>query len=115
MNLILMSFVATNLLFMTFFVLGRCFIFKEDKNPNLRAHYAAFLGALLVLYFISIITVIAASAFHHSYLPIGLVAFIIAPFIIGNKARYEKLSFYSNVQLAMFFISLLASYILIKF
>ncbi len=114
MNLILQAFFVINLMFIATFVLGRCFVFKQKNNPNLTALFSIILGLLFVLYFISIISVVGIALFHHKYFAIFLLAFIPMPFIIGQKATYEKLRFYSNLQLAMFFASLLASYIIFK-
>ncbi len=115
MNLIWYIFVVINLLFISAFVLGRCFIFKQKNRPNLTAGYSIFLGVLFLLYFVSILGVVGVSILHQEYFSIFLLVFIAAPFLIGEKATYEKLGFYSNLQLAMFFASLLVSYILIKF
>jgi hypothetical protein len=114
MNLILQIFMAINLTFILAFTFGRCFIFNQKLNPKLKSVFSIFLGTILVFYFISIIAVVGASVLHQKYIPICLLAFIPIPFIIGEKATYEKLELYSNMQLAMFFVSLFASYLLLK-
>jgi len=114
MNFMLLFFLIMNLLFISMFVIGRCFIFKPKQKPTLKAGFSLLLGFLFLFYFISILGVVGISLLHHKYLAISLLAFIAIPFIIGKKATYEKLHFYSNLQLIMFLVSLLASYVLIK-
>lgn len=114
MKLILITFLIINIIFIKSFILGRCFVFKQKGKPNLTAIYAVFLGVLFLLYFISIISVVAVSLMHHKYIALVLLAFIAMPFIIGQKATYEKLRFYSNIQLLMLFFSLIATFIILK-
>lgn len=114
MNLILMAFLAMNLIFIATFVIAKCFIFKLEQSAKLQAHFSLVLGFLFLFYFISIIGVVGISLLHHKYLPLCLIGFIVIPFVIGQKATYKKIRFYSNLQLAMFFLSLLASFLLIK-
>lgn len=113
MNLILYSFMAINLLFIIAFTLGRWFIFKQKNKPNLIAGYSVFLGMLFLAYFISILLVVGISLLHQKYFSLFLLIFIMMPFILGKKVTYKKLRFYSNLQLALFFVSLLISYFLI--
>lgn len=114
MKLILIAFLLITLFLAKSFVFGRCFVFKQKQKPKLLAGYSLFLGVLLVAYFISIISVVGVLLFHHQYFSILLLSFIALTFVIGRKATYEKLRFYSNIQLVMFFASLLATYILVK-
>lgn len=115
MNLISNIFFAITLLFITAFILGRCFVFKQKNRPNLTAGYSILLGVLFLLYFISIIGFVGVSLLHQKYFSIFLLVFIAIPFVIGEKATYEKIRFYSNLQLAMFLVSLFAVYFLIRF
>ena len=114
MKLILVAFFVITLFLAKAFIFGRCFVFKQKHRPNLLAGYSLFLGVLFLFYFISILGVVGVSLLNHKYISICLLAFIAAPFVIGKKVTYEKLSFYSNLQLMTFFASMLASYILIK-
>jgi hypothetical protein len=110
MNLILNIFFAITLLFITAFIFGRFFVFKQKNRPNLTAGYSILLGVMFLLYFISIIGVVGVSLLHQKYFSIFLLVFIAIPFIIGEKATYEKIRFYSNLQLFMFLVSLFTAY-----
>ena len=90
------------------FIVGRCFIFKLDKKPNLKAKYSLFLGFIFFFYFLSIIAFVGISLVQQQYFSICLLVFIIIPFVIGKIATYEKLRFYSNLQIAMFFASIVS-------
>lgn len=114
MNLISIFFYSISVIFIILFIFGRCFVFNLDKKIDLKSKYSLFLGFILFFYFISIIALVGMSLVNQQYFSLCLLVFIIIPFVIGKKATYEKLRFYSNLQLAMFFAGIL-SCILIKF
>ena len=113
MNLISISFYSISTIFIIMFIVGRCFIFKLDKKPNLKAKYSLFLVFVFLFYFLSIIVFVGSSLVQQQYFSLCLLVFIIIPFVIGKKATYEKLRFYSNLQIAVVFASIV-SCVLIK-
>lgn len=114
LNLALKIFLIINSVFLLLFVLGRGFVFNQVKNPNLQAGYALLLGVFFLPYFFMIAAIVLFSIFRHEFLPVGLAIFIFLPFLIGQKATYEKLNFYSNIQLASFLASAAFTFVLLK-
>lgn len=113
-NTALIVFLAINIVFIILFLLGKEVIFKIKNNPNLIAGYALLLGVMFILYFLSIFFVVTISFISHKFLPLSLLGFVFLPFIIGKKVTYEKLDFYSNLQLAVFFASSILALIFLK-
>lgn len=114
MNLALKVFLLINTIFIALFVLGREVIFKLEKRPKLHAGYAVILGVFFFPYFLAIVGIVLFSVFKQEFLPVCLVLFIFVPFLIGQKATYEKLNFYSNMQLASFLGSAAFALVLLK-
>ncbi len=113
-NLALISFLAINIVFIVLFFVGKKFIFKIKSNPNLTAGYALLLGIMFVLYFLSVFVVVISSIVAHKFLPVILLVFVFLPFVIGKKVTYEKLNFYSNLQLVTFLFSLILGLVFLK-
>lgn len=113
-NLALVGFLTINIVFIILFALGKEIVFKMKNNPNLTAGYALLLGVLFVMYFLAIFAVVIAAILSHKFLPISLLVFVFLPFVIGKKVTYEKLGFYSNLQLAAFFLSMIFGLIFLK-
>lgn len=114
MNTALIIFLTINAIFMLLFFTGKEFIFKIKNNPNLIAGYALLLGILFILYFFAIFSVVTVSVVSHKFPPAILLAFVFLPFFIGKKVTYEQLDFYSNLQLAIFFLSFALGLIFLK-
>lgn len=114
MNLALKAFLLVNFAFIILFAFGKEFVFKHVKNPNFHAVYALLLGVLFLPYFGIIAGIVLLSIFSREILPVFLALFVFLPFLIGQKATYEKLNLYSNLQLASFLASASFAFVLLK-
>lgn len=114
MKLALTGFLIINFIFIVLFVLGKEIIFKIKNNPNLTAGYALVLGFLFVFYFLAIFAVVLASIAAHKFLPVSLLLFVVFPFAIGRKVTYDRLIFYSNLQVLALFGSLILALSFLK-
>jgi len=111
----LISMLIFNLSLIAGFVIGKP-IFKNEDNRDFASNYSIFLSVLLVFYFLSIIT-FSIFAISHKHLLYGLILllFLFIPFIIGKVSKYEKFSFYTNVQILTFVVSFLVGILIFKF
>ena len=92
MNTVLSLLALINLLLIAVFIIATNFI-NTQKQPKLMAWYSVLLASV-------------ATLFAKEYMVLSLVFFVIIPFVIGKYVSYEKLSFYSNLQLFALFLSL---------
>lgn len=105
MNTVLSLLALINLLLIVVFIIATNFI-NTQKQPKLMAWYSVLLAVLFLIYFAAILTASFAALFAKEYMVLSLVFFVIIPFVIGKYVSYEKLSFYSNLQLFALFLSL---------
>ncbi len=100
--------IVTNVLLILGFVVGKLALYKFENAVKFFAYYSVIICILFVLYFISIIwfsisNLFAGNAVYSAIFPI----FLFLPFIIGHFASYEKVHFYTNIQILTLIISLL--------
>lgn len=103
LNFVLFS----NLSLIAGFVGGK-FVFKRD-NMNLSSNYSIFISVLLIFYLLSII-IFSLSAILSKDIWNGLILlpYLFVPFYIGKISKYEKINFYTNLQIFTLILSLLA-------
>lgn len=100
--------IVTNVLLIIGFVIGKLALYRFENAVKFFAYYSVVISILFVLYFISIIwfsisNLFAGNAVYSAIFPI----FLFLPFIIGHFATYEKVHFYTNIQILTLIISLL--------
>lgn len=105
MNTVLSGLALINLVLIVVFIIATNFI-NMQKQPKLMAWYSVLLAVLFLIYFTAILTAAAVALLKKEYMVLSLVFFVIIPFVIGKYVSYEKLSFYSNLQLFALFLSL---------
>lgn len=115
MNLMLTIFAILNLVFIILFILTTKIIFKMYNKPQLMAGCSVMLVVLFLFYFISIIVISLFAIFEQKYAITLLSLFLFIPYMIGKKATYERLGFYSNMQILALVASLSLSLALIKY
>lgn len=104
----LIAILVTNILLILGFLLGKLVLYKNENAIKFYACFSVFICTLFVLYFISILSfsisnLLAGNAVYSAIFPI----FLFLPFIIGHFASYEKVHFYTNIQILTLIISLL--------
>ncbi len=105
----LASIIILNLLLVLSFIIGKLFIFREEKNYLAASNYSVYLAFLFIFYFVSII-VFDLVSFSTRYRLYGLFlsVFIFIPFIIGRFANYKRVNFYTDIQILILILSLIA-------
>jgi len=103
---IIISFLIFNLSLITAFIIGKS-IFKKE-NIILSSNYSIFLSVIFIFYFLSII-IFNLFSFHSKYFwqSLILLPFLFMPFIIGRFSKYEKINFYTNMQIFTLVLSFL--------
>lgn len=108
MKFLLITLMSVNFLLIVSFFYGITNIFNDKTPPKTRAFYSIFLSILLFIYLILI--VITGFQYmlgaHYSAVPF-MFMFFAFPFIGGKFASYQKLEFFSYLQIGIFFLSLL--------
>lgn len=104
----LIFIIITNILLILGFILGKLVLYKNENTIKFFAYFSVAICALFSLYFISILwfsisNLYAGNAVYSAIFPI----FLFLPFIIGHFASYEKIHFYTNIQILTLIISLL--------
>lgn len=104
----LIAIIVTNVLLIFGFLAGKLALYKNENAVKFYAYFSVFISVLFVLYFISILwfsisNLLAGNAVYSAIFPI----FLFLPFIIGHFASYEKVHFYTNIQILTLIISLL--------
>lgn len=106
-SLILM--LLTNLLLAFSFVIGKYFIFKKENKVHLVSYYSIFIVVLFAIYMLTLAICGLSSLFiKHAQYGILLLVFIFFPFIIGIMSKYEKINFYTNIQILTLIFSFCA-------
>ncbi len=114
MNSILNTFAILNAVFIITFIITTKYIYKMYNKPQIMAGFGILMGGLFLIYFLLLILISIMAVFEHRYLFLIMGIFLVIPFIVGQKATYEKLDLYSNLQLLSLFASLSLSLIFIK-
>lgn len=104
----LVSIIITNVLLIFGFVLGKLILYKGEGAIKFFAYFSVVISLLFALYFISILwfsisNLYLGNAVYAAIFPI----FLFLPFIIGHFTSYEKVHFYTNIQILTLIISLL--------
>lgn len=100
--------IVTNILLIAGFVIGKLALYKNENAIKFYAYFSVVICVLFALYFISILwfsisNLFAGNAVYSAIFPI----FLFLPFIIGHFTSYEKVHFYTNIQILTLIISLL--------
>ncbi len=107
MNILLNTFVVINTMLAILYAIGHYFVLKFVKNPKIKAAFGVILVTFFTLYLILILGISLYSLYTCNFKFLPLTIFMIIPFIIGKKANYKTLSFWSNLQLSAFVASLI--------
>lgn len=104
----LISIIVTNVLLILGFILGKLLLYKYENAIKFFAYFSVVISILFVLYFVSILwfsisNLYLGNAVYAAIFPI----FLFLPFITGHFASYEKVHFYTNIQILTLIISLL--------
>ena len=104
----LISIIFSNVLLIFGFLLGKLVLYKAEDAVKFFAYFSVAICILFVWYFVSILwfsvsNLFAGNAVYSAIFPI----FLFLPFIIGHFASYEKVHFYTNIQILTLIISLL--------
>lgn len=104
----LLAIIVTNIILIFGFMFGKLALYKFENKVKFMALYTVFISVVMVLYFISIIwfslsNLYGGNAVYAAIFPI----FLFLPFIIGHFASYERIHFYTNIQILTLIISLL--------
>ncbi len=102
----LILFLISNVSLIIAFFVGKN-IFRKD-DIHLSSNYAVFLSVLLIFYLVSTLALNLFS-FNTKYflLCLILLPFIFVPFVIGQISSYERINFYTNVQILTLCLSFL--------
>lgn len=104
----LIFIMVTNVLLIFGFLIGKLALYKNENAIKFFAYFSVLMSTLFALYFISILwfsisNLYAGNAVYSAIFPV----FLFLPFIIGHFASYEKVHFYTNIQILTLIISLL--------
>lgn len=104
----LIFIIVTNILLILGFVIGKIALYKNENLIKFYAYFSVIISMLFALYFLSILwfsisNLYLGNAVYAAIFPI----FLFLPFIIGHFASYEKVHFYTNIQILTLIISLL--------
>lgn len=104
----LLLIISTNIILILSFIIGKLAIWKFENAVKFFSLFSVFTSIFFALYFISILwfslsNLYTGNAVYAAIFPI----FLFLPFITGHFASYEKIHFYTNVQILTLIISLL--------
>lgn|SRR5574344_138482 len=104
----LIFIIVFNILLILAFVVEKLAMYKAENAIKFHAYFSAGMCGLFLIYFISILwfsisNLYAGNAVYAAVFPV----FLFLPFIIGHFATYEKVHFYTNIQILTLVISLL--------
>ena len=103
----LVLLIITNILLILGFVIGKIVLFKSEDAIKFYAYFSVITCILFALYFLAIILFSISNLFvgnivYAMIFPI----FLLLPFVIGHFATYEKVHFYTNIQILTLIILL---------
>ena len=107
----LLAIILTNIILIGGFIIGKILLYKFENKVKFMSVFTVFISVVFVLYFISIIlfsliNLYNGNAVYAAMFPI----FLFLPFIIGHFASYEKIQYYTNIQILTLIISLLLAF-----
>lgn len=116
MNILLWIVIWASFILMWAFILGKSFVYKHVKNLKFVSRYSVFIGFLYLLHFASIIVFSIACWFSPISNAYAFVfpLYLPIPFLIGKFSRYEKIDFYTNLQIIALAICVLTGIALIR-
>lgn len=104
----LVAIIATNVLLIIGFVIGKLALYKYENAVKFFAYFSVLMCALFAAYFLSILWFSASNLYWGNAVYAAIFpVFLFLPFIIGHFASYEKVHFYSNIQILTLMVSLL--------
>ena len=107
----LLAIIITNIILIFGFIFGKLLLYRFENRVKFLSLFTVFISVTMVAYFISIIwfslrNLYNGNAVYAAMFPI----FLFLPFIIGHFASYEKIQYYTNVQVLTLVISLLLAF-----
>lgn len=104
----LILLILSNVLLILGFIIGKIALYKAENAVKFYSLFSVFICSILAIYFVSILwfslsNLYLGNAIYAAIFPI----FLFLPFIIGHFASYEKVHFYTNIQILTLIISLL--------
>ena len=111
MNIVLISAIIINILFVIVLLTGLFYKFKQPKN---KAIYGYLIAGCMILYIITLNLVLVYGLFE-KYFFYSFILFlcIISPFIIGKLVNYNSLKIYTIIHILSCLISLIILLILL--
>ena len=111
MPLPLTLLIVSNLLLITGFVVGKIALYKNENAVKFFAYFSVAICVLFAIYFISIIWFALCNLFTpQAVYSVVLMIFLFMPFIIGRFATYERIHFYTNIQILTLIASLILAF-----
>lgn len=107
----LLAIIFTNIILILGFIFGKLMLYKFENKVKFFSLFTVFISVVFVLYFISILwfslsNLYGGNAVYAAMFPI----FLFLPFIIGHFASYEKIQYFTNIQILTLVISLLLAF-----
>lgn len=105
-----------NIILFFMLILGKFYVFKQDKMVKLIALYATCVaGAFLFNTLFSFLYMIFG-LFNGNFITTFILPFLaICPFIIGKFTTFDKIEFYTNIQILQILLTIIITTILITF
>ncbi len=107
----LVLLIVSNLLLIIGFVVGKIILHKNKNAVKFFAYFSVVICVLFAIYFISIIWFALCNLFTpQAVYSVVLMIFLFMPFIIGRFATYERIHFYTNIQILTLIASLILAF-----
>lgn len=107
--------IVSNILLIVGFLIGKIVLYKNENAIKFFARFSVAICTLFVIYFLSILWFsISSFFFGNSVYSVIFPVFLFLPFVIGYFASYEKVHFYTNIQILTLIISLLLALSIIQ-
>lgn len=106
-HLSLVLLIVSNFLLIAGFVAGKIVLHKTEDAIKFFARFSVGICTLFVIYFVSILCFSIVCLFSQNALySLIFPVFLFLPFVIGKFSTYEKVHFYTNIQIVTLVISL---------
>ena len=103
--------IVSNLLLIIGFVTGKIVLYKNENAVKFFAYFSVAICVLFAIYFISILWFSLGNLFSgHAVNSVIFIIFLFLPFIIGRFSTYEKVHFYTNIQILTLIASLILAF-----
>jgi hypothetical protein len=107
----LLLIILTNIILIISFLIGKVVLYKHENAVKFFSHFTVFVCVIFVAYFVSILCFTLSNLFTGNAVYAAIFpVFLFMPFIIGHFTTYEKIHFYTNVQILVLIISLLLAF-----